>query len=148
MASFPYEHKNPLEQEADRILSDDTKRRGSGITRYPSNPGREVLTEDFSIYGDTQGVWDEYPCEEEKLLEDNIRARYLAQMLSKLSPRQQQVMELVVIRGWSERQAGEELGIKGGTVNDYVHTALDRLRKVAGEDEIFKALFPGLVGDE
>lgn len=141
------QHKNELEKLADEILAEDTKRRGSGITRYDRNPGKEVLTDDLAVYGETSGVRDIYPSEQPKLVETNVRMRYLNLMLSKLSGRQRECVNLVVVQGLSEREAGRELGIKGGTVSKHLKAAMSKLRADASNDELFQILFPGMVGD-
>ena len=145
MSTFHEPPKNELEKQADELLSEFTKKRGSGLTRYTRSPGAEVLTDDLSIYGSQSATWDTYPSLEPNVLDENIRMRYLNQMMSKLTDRQRECMQLVVIQGMSERQAGDELGIKGGSVSKHLTAAKTKLAKMAEEDELFKTLFPGMV---
>lgn len=144
MANY-YDKKNELERLADEILAEDTKRRGSGLTRYRRNPGRETLSDDLAVYGEKSGEWDEYPSDQPELLDTNIRMRYLNKMIGSLSPRQQECVRLVYIEHLSEREAGAELGIKGGTVSKHLRAAVNKLRNEAESDELFQILFPGMV---
>jgi RNA polymerase sigma factor (sigma-70 family) len=139
-----FQSKNELEREADELLAADTARRGSGLTRYDRSPAREVLLDDFATLAGTGGVYDSYPSDEPAVLDENIRMRYLRGMIKKLSPRQQECLELVVLQGLSERQAGAELGVAGGTVSKHLSAGLARLRAMGDGDELFRALFPDM----
>lgn len=138
-----FERKDDLEKAADELLREDTRKRGSGMHSRSPRPAKEILTGDFAPLTTQAAQFDEYPSDAEFRVDENIRTRYIHSTLaSKLTKRQQESIELVVLRGWSYHQAAEELGLSPGSVHSYVEAALSKLRKHFSENEIALLLFP------
>lgn len=138
-----FEPKNELEKAADELLREETRKRGSGVHSRAPRPAKEILTGDFAPLTTSAASYDEYPSNAEFKVDENIRTRYIHSTLaSKLTERQQQSIELVVMRGWSYHQAAAELELSPGSVHSYVDAALSKLRKHFSENEIALLLFP------
>ena len=109
--------KTPLEKEADKILRDDTQRRGSGMGVRSPRPAREVLIADFNVLAEQAASWDEYPSDAEFGVEENARSRMLKALCDRLlTDRQAAALDLVVMRGWSYGDAAAEMNLAKGTV--------------------------------
>ena len=52
----------------------------------------------------------------------------VAQMLAMVNPKQRQVLQCVVLQGWSYRRTAETLKVSAATVQRLLHRALDQLR--------------------
>ena len=135
------EPKDPLEVEADRLLADDTKKRGSGLTVRSPRPRNEHLTDEFVGVCGASTV-DEYPSDEGVDCEMSVRDVAANQMLRVLTVKQRDCVELVVMRGWSLAQAADELGISSATVHSHVQSGIKRLKAHYEKSPVLQALFP------
>ncbi|MEM1257960.1 MAG: RNA polymerase sigma factor, partial [Bacteroidota bacterium] len=61
--------------------------------------------------------------------EDNIDLKTLNGALGKLEPHHQEAISLVYFRGYTHREANEEMGVPLGTFKSYVRQALQLLRE-------------------
>jgi DNA-directed RNA polymerase specialized sigma24 family protein len=144
-----FEPKNDLEKEADRLLAEDTRKRGSGVNVRSPRPAREVLSDDLAPLGSQAATFDEYPSDAEYALEENARARMLKVLCERLlTDRQAECLDLVVLRGWSYHAAADELSLSPGTVHSYVKAALDKLRSSMEDSPTAALLFPEIHDDE
>lgn len=141
--SMRFEKKSPEEKEADRILREDTQRRGSGMNVRSPRPGREVLISDFGVLSDSAATYDEYPSDAQFDLDENVRARLLKTLCDRLlTDRQAQSLDLIVLRGWSYGDAAAEMGLAKGTVHDHVEAAVNKLRAEMETNPTAGILFP------
>ena len=142
-----FERKDALEREADKLLEEDTRRRGSGLSSRAPRPAREVLVDEWDPLTTRAASYDEYPSDDTSFeLDVNVHSRYLEGLLaSALTARQQQCVTLVVLNGMSYRKAGDVLDLAPGTVHDHVSVAIDKLRASMSESRLAALLFPDLL---
>lgn len=142
------EKKNDLELEADRLLREDTRKRGSGLTSRPPAPANEMLFDDPDLLAGQGAHFDEYPSLQGPVMDENLRQRYLNQLLDSLTKRQAEVVTLCIFGRLSNKAAGEILGLASGTVNAYLESALKKMRKKINNDHIACILFPETFQDD
>lgn len=63
---------------------------------------------------------------EEKEVPEQVKQLYLA--LASLTPRQRQIAELCIVKGWTAPEAAQELGIEGVTVRRSKYEIIKKLR--------------------
>lgn len=129
-------------------LASETRKPGSGVTARTPRPARESL---YSFDLERSGVSTSLPVGVDDDRQDDaasVLAKVMDLLLSRLSPRQREALELVAVAGLTFGAAAQSMGVSKATLYAHYRDAVGRMKKLIVEQPWAEAIIMSWLEDK